>query len=112
MSDNEMRAVALLRKEYDGESIVDAARDVHEAFDAEFTPEATGIPCSGLGIYEGVFTVIVEWRPEEEEAHRPAITDEQVREIAAAVRSWRETDDTDHTLEAAIREAIGRGEKK
>lgn len=62
----------------------------------------SGPSCDGCGASAESVT---EWN------NRPALTDEQVREIAAAVRSWRETDDTDHTLEAAIREAIGRGEK-
>ena len=92
MSDNEMRPIAVLRREI-GENTwfdwypVAPGSKTHQALKDD----------AGMDYCE-VYT-------------RPAITDEQVREIAAAVRSWRETDDTDHTLESAIREAIGRGER-
>lgn len=82
MSDNEMRAVAWLRKN-------------GFRFNGDIEPKDD----SELPLYT-----------------RPALTDEQVREIAGGwCIAWYDADDGELTvraaIEAAIREAIGRGGK-
>jgi hypothetical protein len=54
----------LLDKVYDGESIVDAERDVCEAFDARFTPDVRYIPVDENHIQKGTFKIRIEWIPE------------------------------------------------
>lgn len=54
----------LLEKMYDGESIVDVGRDVHEAFSERFNPPTASIPKDEYGIQKGVFKVTIEWMPE------------------------------------------------
>lgn len=56
--------ITLLSKTYDGESIVDTGRDVHEAFIAAFTPAVNDIPVDENFIQKGVFTVTITWSPE------------------------------------------------
>lgn len=58
----------LLKKEYSAEELCDVGRDVHEAFDERFTPEAGGIPKDEYGFDEGTFTVTITWTPPEPEA--------------------------------------------
>lgn len=58
-----MTTVTLLDKQYDGESIVDVGRDVHEAFDGRFTPAMEKIPSDEHGIPHGTFRVQITWEP-------------------------------------------------
>ena len=51
----------LLDKIYDGESICDVARDVHEAFIADFTPQVNNIPVDQHGFQKGSFKVTITW---------------------------------------------------
>jgi len=60
-----MDPVVLLSKSYDGESIVDVSRDVHEAFFSDFTPAMATIPQDEHGFSRGTFRVTVEWSEEE-----------------------------------------------
>lgn len=53
--------LTLLNKTYDGDSIVDVERDVWEAFDPSFTPQAARIPTGAGGIHQGAFKVTVVW---------------------------------------------------
>lgn len=53
----------LFKKEYDGESLVDLARDVHEAFDSDFNSLAALIPRDEYGFQQGEFIVTIEWVP-------------------------------------------------
>ena len=108
MSDNEMRA------EFES-----WGRDTYRCGENSFSRDHDGRYYSVVGdrhyhaTYSDVSMLWSAWRASwSANDTRPALTDEQVREIVEAVRSWRETDDTDHTLEAAIREAIGRGERE
>lgn len=57
----------LLDKKYSAEELCDVGRDVHEAFDEDFTPAAKGIPQDDLGFQTGTYTVTVTWSPEEVE---------------------------------------------
>lgn len=54
----------ILDKTYDGESIVDIQRDVHEMFNEEFDPRIETIPRDQYGFMKGSFKVTVEWIPE------------------------------------------------
>ena len=58
--------LTLLDKSYDGESIVDVSRDVHEAFIADFTPAVSQIPTDEHHIQKGSFHVLINWRPTDE----------------------------------------------
>lgn len=57
----------VFEKSYDGESIVDVNRDVHEAFDERFNPVVKDIPemPNFPGFWDGKFTVTVTWEPNE-----------------------------------------------
>lgn len=57
-------AQTLLSKQYNGESIVDVGRDVHEAFFEDFTPAVGLIPTDEYGIQQGTFTVTIVWTPD------------------------------------------------
>lgn len=57
------RPRALLKKRYSSEELADLSRDLHEAFDPRFTPQAAGIPKDEHGFDEGSFLVIVTWTP-------------------------------------------------
>lgn len=59
-----MATRVLLDKTYDGESIADIDRDVYEAFDGDYTPNAKDIPMDENNIPQGVFTVCITWSPE------------------------------------------------
>jgi hypothetical protein len=48
-------------KKYDGESIVDLGRDVHEAFYPEFNPIMNEIPKDEYNFHKGTFKVTIEW---------------------------------------------------
>jgi hypothetical protein len=58
----------LFSKAYDGESIVDMSRDLHEALDSDFNPKVNEIPdMNGFpGFRSGKFTVTIEWTPDNE----------------------------------------------
>jgi len=56
-----MQSLALLDKVYDGESIVDMARDLSEMLDEDFNPEVAHIPKDEHGIQRGSFRLIVRW---------------------------------------------------
>lgn len=51
-------------KEYDGESLHDISRDIHEAFDERFNPVIAEIPVDKYGIPKGVFKVTIDWYSE------------------------------------------------
>lgn len=55
----------LFEKEYDGESIVDAFRDVPEAFDERFNPNMVGLPKDEYNLNTGTFIVKIEWKPDD-----------------------------------------------
>lgn len=55
----------IFKKDYDGESLYDMQRDVHEAFDSRFNPLAAQIPQDEFGFQEGTFTVTITWTPDE-----------------------------------------------
>lgn len=54
----------LHQKNYDGESLQDLGRDVHECFNGDFNPPALEIPTDEHGFHRGTFKVTVEWIPE------------------------------------------------
>jgi hypothetical protein len=56
-----MQSLELLNKYYDGESIVDMARDLSEMLDEDFNPEVAHIPKDNNGIQHGSFRLIVQW---------------------------------------------------
>lgn len=58
--------IEVLKKEYDGESIVDLGRDIYEAFDTEYNPIADQIPVDTYGFQKGSFTVSIVWSGEPE----------------------------------------------
>lgn len=55
--------ITLLDKQYDGESMVDVHRDVHEAFDGAFTPAANQVPHDEHGFATGTYKVKITWEP-------------------------------------------------
>ncbi|HCQ0858540.1 TPA: hypothetical protein OGU99_000466 [Escherichia coli] len=57
--------IEIFKKEYDGESICDIQRDVHEAFNSRFNPLVAQIPQDEYGFQEGTFTVTITWSPDE-----------------------------------------------
>lgn len=62
-----MKNRTLLSKTYTSEELSDLGRDVHEAFDERFTPEAKGIPNDEHGFALGTFKVTIEWVEEQQE---------------------------------------------
>lgn len=54
----------IFAKEYDGESLYDLGRDIHEAFDEKFNPDVSNIPQDEHGFHEGSFIVTIQWKPE------------------------------------------------
>ena len=54
----------LHQKDYDGESLYDLSRDIHECFDGDFNPPSMEIPKDEYGFHKGTFRVTVEWIPE------------------------------------------------
>ena len=54
----------LLEKAYSAEELSDLSRDVYEALDPQFTPEASGIPEDEHGFATGTFKVSIIWLPE------------------------------------------------
>ena len=58
---------SIFSKKYDGESIVDLARDINECFDERFNPIVGTLPEmeDSPGFTGGTFTVSVTWSPEE-----------------------------------------------
>ncbi len=55
----------IFNKNYDGESLYDLARDVHECFDHRFNPLVKDIPVDEYGFQKGKFVVSVKWMPSE-----------------------------------------------
>lgn len=53
----------LFKKVYDGESLYDLGRDVHEAFNEDFNPIVSAVPQDEYGIQQGRFTVTIQWEP-------------------------------------------------
>lgn len=53
----------ILKKTYDGESIVDLGRDIHEMLNEEFDPRVALIPKDEYGFHKGSFQVTVRWMP-------------------------------------------------
>lgn len=51
----------LLDKSYSSEELCDVGRDVHEAFDDRFTPEAAGIPEAEHGFTQGSYRIQIIW---------------------------------------------------
>lgn len=60
-----MTTLTLLDKKYDGESLYDVARDVHEAFDSRFTPAMAQVPKDEHGFAQGTFTIHITWEPDQ-----------------------------------------------
>ena len=54
----------LFEKEYDGESLYDLQRDVHEAFVEDFNPIMATLPKDKHNFTMGTFTVKIEWSSE------------------------------------------------
>jgi len=55
----------IFSKNYDGESLYDLSRDVHEAFDPRFNDKADGIPVDEYGFQKGSFKVTITWEADE-----------------------------------------------
>ena len=55
----------VFQKTYDGESIVDAFRDVSEAFDGQYNPGVNAIPTDEYNIHKGTFQVTITWTEDE-----------------------------------------------
>jgi hypothetical protein len=55
----------MLDKTYTAEALSDLDRDMEEAFDERFTPEAAGIPKDEHGFEKGHFRVQITWINEE-----------------------------------------------
>ena len=55
--------VKIFENTYDGESLYDLSRDVHEAFDTDFNELVKQIPVDEDGFHEGTFKVSIEWMP-------------------------------------------------
>lgn len=51
----------IFTKQYDGESMVDIDRDITEAFECRFNPNAKVITSDEYGLFNGTFTVTVTW---------------------------------------------------
>lgn len=54
----------MFEQQYDGESICDVPRDVHEAFSSTFNPVIRNIPVDEYGFQQGTFTITIQWSPE------------------------------------------------
>jgi hypothetical protein len=54
----------IFEKQYDGEEIADAQRDVMESFDERFNELAKDIPQDDLGFQKGIFTITINWNSE------------------------------------------------
>lgn len=61
---SEARKKTTFCKEYDGESLHDISRDIHEAFDERFNHVIAEIPVDKYGIQKGVFKVTIDWYSE------------------------------------------------
>ena len=54
----------IFEKEYDGESIVDLARDISESLEPEFNPIVAEVPQDEWGFHKGYFRVTIKWSGE------------------------------------------------
>jgi hypothetical protein len=55
----------IFEKKYDGETLYDLGRDIHECFDKSFNPKVENIPVDEYGFQQGNFVVSVKWIPNE-----------------------------------------------
>jgi hypothetical protein len=53
--------IPLFEKDYDGESLCDLGRDVHEVLSSEFNEQVAMIPQDEHGFCKGTFTVTITW---------------------------------------------------
>ena len=56
--------IKVFEQEYDGESLYDLGRDIHEAVDSTFNPVVDKIPVDEYNIQLGTFRVTIEWSNE------------------------------------------------
>lgn len=56
--------INILEKKYDGESLYDLVRDVHEAFVSDYNPNIIEVPKDEYGLHKGTFKVTIEWSEE------------------------------------------------
>lgn len=56
----------IFEKDYDGESLYDLNRDIHEAFESDFNPTIDKVPTDEYGIHKGTFKVTIVWSEENE----------------------------------------------
>ena len=59
--EREKMKVELFNKTYDGDSICDLSRDIHEIFNPEITPAIKSVKSDKNGIHKGSFSVVVKW---------------------------------------------------
>jgi len=58
---NKHNAIPIFTKDYEGfEAMADIGRDVEEAFDPDFNPQAEQLPCE----HQGIVTVTITYTPE------------------------------------------------
>jgi len=53
----------VFNKKYDGDSICDLSRDIHEALDGRYNDKINEIPVDAYGFFQGTFTLRIEWKP-------------------------------------------------
>lgn len=58
------KKVIVFDKEYDGESLYDLDRDIHECMDSTFNSVIDTIPVDEYNLMQGTFKVTVEWSEE------------------------------------------------
>jgi len=51
----------IFEKNYDGESLYDLGRDIHEAFEGDFNEVINQVPKDEHGFMQGTFKVTVVW---------------------------------------------------
>lgn len=54
-------AMNTFEKDYDGESLYDLSRDIHEAFQDDFNPIMKQVPRDEYGFHQGTFRITIEW---------------------------------------------------
>ena len=54
--------MVIFNQKYDGESLYDLDRDIHEAFSKDFNPKMAEVPQDKHGFLQGSFIVTVEWK--------------------------------------------------
>jgi hypothetical protein len=58
-------SAVIFEKKYDGESLYDLNRDIHECFDKRFNSLVADVPVDEYGFQQGTFLVSVKWIPNE-----------------------------------------------